>query len=167
MDGKLASCAIYENRPRICWVYRCDKAKAMLSAAQRCAEVLDDILIQGWKPDGTNYVISGLHQSANNDYSTSTDFGTFRNPLKAVTGDLTLLWADNVNEVNFNLVLHPTQYAELIKSVSTGVIEYDEVMKLLALIPDMLKGQVIMSNDLTDSTGILSPVDPRDCTSRR
>lgn len=132
---------------------------SMLSAAYVCAKKEDSVLVQGWAPDGTNYEAKGLYQSAGNDYSSSKDFGTYGYATDAIAGALALLWADNVYGVNFNLVLHPTQFAELIASESDGDYEMAHIRTLLNLVPGAPMGDIMVSTDLVAGTGLLSPVD--------
>jgi uncharacterized linocin/CFP29 family protein len=135
-------------------------AASMISAAQKVGEREDDLLIQGWNPDGTNYKISGLYQSAGNSYGTSKDFGTAGNPTIAVTAALAELATDKVIGTNFNLSLHPTQYAELLSSRHTnGFREFPEIMEILNPNPGAPKGQVFQTTDLTAGTGMVTPVD--------
>jgi len=135
----------------------------MQSAAQVCALKEDDLLIQSWKPDGTNAKINGLYASAGNDYSTSKDFGTYGNAIDAVSGLLAMMAADDVPtaSINWNYTLNPVQYYELEASESTtGVSEIEKVRRILNPAAGMPGGQIIMSPDITAGTGLVSPVDP-------
>lgn len=132
---------------------------AMISAAQRIGEKEDDMLIQGWAPDGSNYKISGLYQSAGNSYSTSKDFATFGNPTTAVAGALALLYADGIVGTNFNLTLNYVQYAELQANYEYGTYEWDKIMKMINPVSGGGLGQILMSTDITAGTGMMSPVD--------
>jgi len=108
------------------------------------------MIMDGWKQDGTNYKVNGLYQSAGNDYSTSKDFGTYGNPILAVTGGMNLLEADNVFGP-FNLILNPTQKNELAASTSsTGVEEWKRVEQIIG-------GRIITSPQVTAGTGMLCP----------
>lgn len=127
-------------------------AAAAISAAQMVGVDEDTLIIDGWKPDGTNYVVNGLYQSANNDYSTSKDFGTFGNATDAVAGAMALLEADNVYPP-FNLLLNATQMHELNASRSTnGVREKPDIL-------DLIRGQISSTPVIAAGTGLLSPVD--------
>lgn len=132
---------------------------AMISAAQKVGEKEDDLLIQGWNPDGTNYRISGLYQSAANTVSTSLDFATFGNPTKAVSAALALLYEDGILGMNFNLTLNYTQYTQLQSNYEYGVYEWDKVMKMLNNVQGGGMGQILMSTDITAGTGMVTPVD--------
>lgn len=134
---------------------------AAQSAAQVIGELEDDILIQGWKPDGTNYTEKGLYQIANNTYSTAKHFTTYGNAILAVSGGLALLRADNINGVNFNLTLNPAEYSTLEASQSTtGQMEFEQVLKILNANPQAPPGQIRWTNDILAATGMLTPVDP-------
>jgi hypothetical protein len=137
--------------------------KTMESALRVIGNKERNLLLQSWKPDGTNARINGLYASAGNSYSTSKDFGTNGNAADAVAGALDLMRADNVNGVNFNLTLNSTQFSELSNSKDAGGNrEWDEVMKLLNMDGGSGKppGTIRWSNEITAGTGLISPVDP-------
>lgn len=138
------------------------RTKAMMSAAQVNAKAEDDLLLQSWKPDGSNARISGLYASAGNTDSTSADFGTYGNALAEIGTCMALMDADDVptDAVNWNLGLNSVQYEELDSSVSYGNIEFDQVLKQLNRADGMPKGTIYKSSDITAGTGLLSPVDP-------
>jgi uncharacterized linocin/CFP29 family protein len=135
---------------------------AAQSAAQVIGELEDDILIQGWAPDGTNYTEKGLYQIANNTYGTACHLSTYGNGIKAVSAGLALLRADNINGVNFNLTLDAAGYSTLESSQSTtGQMEFDQVLKMLNNgVPGGPQGQIRWSNDIIAAAGMLTPVDP-------
>jgi len=136
--------------------------EAMLSAAHVLGQAEDDLLIQGWDPDGdSTYEVEGLYVGADNDYSTTKDFGTYGNAIDAIAGGLALMDADNVQGLNFNLTLNATQFFELVASRSTnGDFEYPQALRLLNLNEGAPKGAIRVSADMTAGKGMLSPVDP-------
>ena len=135
-------------------------AAAAVSAAQVIAVEEDTAIIDGWKPDGTNYVMDGLYQSAGQDLTTTLDFGTYGNAKKAVAGGLAALEAVFVYPP-FNLTLNPVQHGELVMSESTsGIEEYPRIIKVLNGNVDGGPGRIFSSPAVADSTGLLSPVDP-------
>lgn len=111
-----------------------DNASA-LSAGYQMVATEDLAIIQGVSDDGTNYDINGLYQGAGNDFSTSSDYGTWGNAIKALAGAKTLMAADGipVYSMPLNMVLPSTQYGELESSVHTtsGVLEMAIVEKML------------------------------------
>lgn len=127
---------------------------AALSAAQQVAEAEDTMLIQGWAPDGSNYVVNGLYQGYGNSTGGSS-FGTFGGALTSVSDALGEIRADAVKGTNFNLVLHPTQYSKLEKSVSAGIVEMAEVRKVLNMTPGAAPGDIFWTTDLTTGTGLV------------
>lgn len=130
---------------------------AMLSAAQMVGVDEDQLVIDGWKPDGTNYVITGLYQSANNDYSTGKDFGTYGYATDAVAGAMALLEADYVYPP-YNLVLNAVQMNELRASRSAnGVREMPEILELLN--DGVGPGKIFSTPAIADTTGLVIPVD--------
>jgi uncharacterized linocin/CFP29 family protein len=135
----------------------------MTSAMQVCALLEEKLLLQSWKPDGSNARINGLYASAGNNYSTSKDFGTYGNAKDAVAGVLSMMADDDVPtaSINWNYSLNPTQYYELEASESTsGIAEMEKVLRMLNPAQDMPPGQIIMSPDIAAGTGLVSPVDP-------
>jgi len=136
----------------------------MMSAMQVVGLAEDDLLLAGWKADGTNYDVEGLGNiTGATSESTSKDFGTYGYP----TAKLALIFAAlttasvPVNAYNGNMILHPTQYYELDVSKSTaGVEEMPQVLRMLQKNPGLPAGSVFMSSDVTAGTAILAPVDP-------
>jgi len=89
------------------------------------------VILNGWAPDGTNYVTKGLYQSAGNAEATSKDFGTYGYATDKVGLMIALLEADSVYGP-YNLVLNQTQKNELFASRSTtGDREWPEVIEML------------------------------------
>jgi len=132
---------------------------SMLSAAHVVAKDEDRLIIDGWKPDGTNYTVKGFYQSANNDFSTTYDFGTYGNATQAVAGAMSLLEADYVYPP-FNLVLNPKQMYELrVSKSSTGLNEFQEVLDILnGYKPG--PGWIYSTPFIAEGTGLVVPVDP-------
>lgn len=120
----------------------------------------DALVINGWKPDGTNYALKGMFQVANNTFP-GADFGTYGNAIKAVAGALALLRTDKIYSTGYNLLLTPTQYAELEASESTtGKAEYDRVLAMLNRNAPGNPGVIYESTSLSDASansGIVSP----------
>ena len=135
-------------------------AAAAISAAQVIAVQEDTAIIDGWKPQGTDYMMDGLYQSANQSIGTTLDFGTYGNAKKAVAAAMAALEVVFVYPA-FNLTLHPVQHAELIMSESTsGIEEYPRILKMLNGNVDGGPGRIFSSPALTAGTGLVSPVDP-------
>lgn len=133
---------------------------AAVSAAQVIGVQEDTAIIDGWKPDGTAYVMNGLYQSAGITYSTSKDFATYGYAKEAVAGALAALEAEFVYPP-FNLTLNPVQHGELVMSESsTGTEEYPRVVKVLNGNADNGPGGVFSSPAITAGTGLITPVDP-------
>ncbi|MHC1599552.1 MAG: encapsulin [Candidatus Methanospirareceae archaeon] len=116
----------------------------------------DAIIIDGWKPDGTNYETLGMYQIADNTYAGS-GFETYGNALSTVANGIGELRADKIYSMGWNLTLNHVQYAELTASYSTnGISEYEQVMKLLNY--GGAGGQILETSNVTAGTGMLSPV---------
>lgn len=137
-----------------------DTASA-LSAAYQVGVLEDSLIFYGWKPDGTNYVTSGLYTLATNDFSTSKDFATFGNPTSAVGGALALIEADNALADAYNLILNPVQANELRVSMSSsGIREIDTIKSMINGGNDGGAGKIYSTPNITAGTGMLVPVDP-------
>ena len=106
-------------------------ADLSILAAYQVQLAEEALILDGWKPDGTNYVINGLYQAANNAEASADDFGTYGNATDKVTLAKALLEADSVYGP-YNLVLNQVQYNQLLASESTtGNPEWDRVMTIL------------------------------------
>ena len=130
-----------------------------IDMAANIAEKEDAMIINGWKPDGTNYAIKGMYQVANNDYSTASSFGTVGKALAAVANAIALLRADKIYSVGWNLVLNQVQYGELEASYSTTLgLEYDAVLKMLNRNAPGAPGRVYESSSIDAGYGMVAPV---------
>lgn len=131
------------------------------SAGYVVGRKIDQILINGWKPDGTNYAVKGLYQSASSSMTTPLDFGTYGNARTAVAKTLGIIEGNNALADAYNLILHPTQWAELLASqATTGIEEWDQVLKLLNLGKESGPAEILSTTEVTAGTGMLAPVDP-------
>lgn len=126
--------------------------------AVKVTKELDSTIIQGWKPDGTNYKVKGFYQIAGNS-SAGSDFGTYGNAIKSVGAALEALNDDSVySDAGYNMVIAPTQYYQLLTSQSTtGVMELPQVLEMLNIGTAGQPGQVMVSKDLSAATGFVSP----------
>lgn len=128
-----------------------------IQAAYLVAYEEDKLILDGWAPDGTNYVVNGLYQSANNTEATALDFGTYGNAIEKVGKAITQLEADSVYGP-YNMVLNPAQKNELVASESTtGRSEWERVINMLNEQGEGL-GTVYSSPVMTAATGMLLPV---------
>jgi uncharacterized linocin/CFP29 family protein len=133
---------------------------AAQSAAYVVGQKEDALILDGWKPDGTAYQVSGLYQSAGNDYSSSSNFGSAGVPTTCISGALALIEADNALADAYNLILNPVQAAKLRGLRSTyGVLEQPEILQLLNG-GGTGPGRIYSTTAQTAGTGMLSPVDP-------
>lgn len=131
-----------------------------LSAAQVVGVKEDDLIINGWKADGTNAEITGFYAGAGNSYTTNKDFATAGYPTTVLSGMLALIEADSALADAYNFVCNPVQRNELrgLRSAQ-GVREEPEFVEMLN--PGGGKtGGIISTSTITAGTGLLSPVDP-------
>lgn len=136
------------------------EAVNVISAAQVVGVEEDAYLINGWKPDGTNFTEKGIYQIAGNA-ATGVDFGSYNNPTKSIMAGWAKLDEDNITGVNFNLLLNPVQYNEAVQSRSTnGVREWADLIDLLNPYGGA-KGTIIKvpGNNVAAGTAVMSPVD--------
>lgn len=132
-----------------------DVAKVM---AVKVTKELDTTIIQGWKPDGTNYKVKGFYQIAGNS-SAGSDFGTYGGAMDSVAAALEALNDDAVySDAGYNLVVAPTQYYQLLKSrSSTGDREMPQVLEMLNADATGQPGKILMTKDLSAATGFVAP----------
>lgn len=137
-------------------------AEAAISAATVVGNKENSLLIDGYALDGSTYDIEGLYQSAGNTDATANDFGTAGNALAEVAIMKGKLAEDNIYGMNYNLTLHPTQFAELDGNIlsGNGEDEMTAVMKKLNPVSGSAPGGVFQSTDITAGTAMLTPVDP-------
>ena len=129
-----------------------------IDMAANIAEKEDAMIVNGWKPDGTNYAVKGMYQVAANTYG-GASFGTVGSALAAVANAIALLRADKIYSVGWNLVLNPVQYGELEASYSTTLgLEYDAVLKMLNRNAPGAPGRIYESSNITAGTGMVAPV---------
>lgn len=124
-------------------------AALSIEAAYRVQLKEEALILDGWAPDGTNYIIEGLYQAAGNTEGTAADFGTYGNAVTKVGLAIAELETDSVYG-SYNMVLNPAQKNELSGSYSTtGASEWDQVMKMLN------GGEIMSSPTQTAATGML------------
>jgi len=131
-------------------------ADVAIQAAYKVAYAEDQLFLDGWAPDGTNYKINGLYQSANQTESTADDFGTFGKAIEKVSKAIALAEAASVYGP-YNLVLNPTQENELLSSYEYGASEREIVMKMLNKNSASQVGQIYSTSIQTVDTGMLLP----------
>lgn len=130
-------------------------------AAQSVVNQENAMLIDGWKPDGTNYEVKGLYQSAAQSVTDSLDFGTAGNADKAVNAAIAKLETASVESSAYHLVLNPTQLAELrVSRLSTTVKEIGDVINSLNNGSDNGPGAIFRTTLLTAGTAMVIPYDP-------
>lgn len=126
--------------------------------AAKVAAQMTTLIVQGWKPDGTNYAIKGMFQVANNTV-TGYDFDTFGNALKTVAEAIGKLKEDGVYSAGYNLCLSSLNYAELLGSYSSaGISEYEAVLNMLNSDANGRVGRIFECSDLAAGTGMVAPV---------
>lgn len=117
------------------------------------------LVVDGWAPNGTDYLIKGLYQVAANTYG-GADSGTFGNVLKNVAQAIGKLKEDKVYSRGYNLGIASFNANELDASIQYGVSEYQLVLDLLnkGFPKGGGPGQIIECTDLTAGTGFVAPV---------
>lgn len=127
------------------------------SAGYRVGRLEDDLIINGYTRDGTNYDINGLYRAAGNDYSTASGFDTIANVQSAFAGAADLLQSDFIDPP-YNAVLHPTQYNEALREQSAGAgISALQYVRENILDPDGQgrNSRIIVSTAQTAGTGMV------------
>jgi len=114
-------------------------------------KAVDAIIYQGWAQNASTYDIKGLFQVAGTA-TTGADFGTFGNALKSVAAGIVDLEEAGIYSPGHILALNGTQYSQLAASISTGVVEMTEVMKMLGT-----GGRVVKNSNVTVDYGLIFP----------
>jgi uncharacterized linocin/CFP29 family protein len=117
------------------------------SASYAVAKKENALAIQGWAKDGTTYDIKGLYQGAGNS-ATGADMSTATNIPVVVFEAMGLLIADGINPP-YNLVLHPTQYAETFAIIANTGMTYNEWVR------NTIQGEIFSSTSITASDGMM------------
>lgn len=129
-----------------------------IDMAANVAAKEDALIIDGWKPNGTDYALKGMYKVANNTFG-GADFGTVGNALAATANAISLLRTDKIYSIGWNLLLNPVQYGQLEGSWSTTLgLEYDAVLKMLNRNAPGNPGRIYESSNLTAGTGMVAPV---------
>lgn len=117
------------------------------------------VIVDGWAPNGTDFMIKGLFKVAKNTHS-GADSGTFGNMLKNVTQSIGVLKGEKVYSLGYNFTIPSFNMAELEASIQYGVKETTLILEALnrGLPPGQQPGQIYESPDLTAGTGFVSPV---------
>lgn len=121
------------------------------------------LLIDSYKPDGTNVKFDGLYSKGTTIDNTAYDFST---PGRAAFGVATVvgtLRGANITGCNFNLLLPFAQETELntswIAGTGTGMWEKEKVLKNLNPTDGAAPGRIIASSVCPAGKAIISPVD--------
>lgn len=136
------------------------QADQAVDMASKLSLELDQLIIDGWKPDGTNYEIKGLFQIAGNS-TAGADFATAGNAIVSVGTLLGMLQDDGIFSEGYNLTLATTQYQQLLGSTLTnGNSEFERVRQILNVDAPQgtMPGRIFQSSILTAATGIITPV---------
>lgn len=154
------------------WVIPKDKmdafeseGKSLPTAANRAAARAignseEKLLMNNWKPDGSNAKLNGLYASAGNVYSTSSSFGTFGGAKTAVAGMFQKISEDKVpvSALNWNLGLNSVEFYKLEASQLNGTYEKPMIEKMINKVGGAL-GKIYESPELAAGTALLTPVD--------
>lgn len=115
----------------------------------------DALIIDGWKPNASDYEIDGMFNVADNTFG-GASFGTNGSARKAVAAAIGLLKADKIYSTAWNLTLNHVQHSELMASTADGVDEYDQVLRLLNR--GGAGGQIFESGNIAAGNGMVSPI---------
>lgn len=122
------------------------------SAIYKVAKLEDDLILDGYAADGSNYDIKGLYQANISNKVTGSQWTGAPEDAIGDVADLIATMMGNDIGPPYNLVLHPTQYAELLNvgaSTHTEAIVFDTVQRQLG------GGRIYWTTALTDGTGML------------
>ena len=120
------------------------------NASYLVGDLEDEILIQGYSWNGTDYDVSGLYQSATNDYSSSADWDTPANIETSLIGAKKLLKADHMPGP-YNLWVNPVNNTQLdYRQSGTDSSWRKFVMEILE------GGTIIETEQITEDTAMLT-----------
>lgn len=138
------------------------EAASARSAGKAITRLENQMILQGWKPDGTNYEVKGLYQAAAQSVTDSLDFGTYGNADKAVNAAIAKLETNNVEASAYHLICNPTQMAELriSRNATSGAKEMPEVLESLNNGKENGPGSIFRTDILTAGTAMVIPYDP-------
>lgn len=122
------------------------------SAGYKVGLAEDELIIQGYSHDGSNYDINGLYNAANNSVS-GGDWGTASNISSNINSAISALMADNIFPP-YNLCLHPTQYNEAAVFISNTAVPY------LTWIKERIGGEIYPTPTMTAGTAMLLKANP-------
>lgn len=120
------------------------------SAAYQVALIEDDLIFNGYKPDGVNYEIKGLYQAAGNSFTSANDFATVANIPIAINGAIALAIEDNIDGP-YNFGMNSAQYTQTNNLIADGGGK-----SWRSWIEETVGGQVYWTNAITAGTGLLS-----------
>src|SRR5574343_971926 len=134
----------------------------MEAAVKKIGKADNQMLIQSWAPDATTARINGLYAAAGNTVATSYDFGTPGNATAAVSDAVAAAHDDDIEGVNWTLVLNNTQFNEARKSrfTTSNQLEWPDIIQALNPEPNQPQGTIIRSGNIVAAKGLLVPVDP-------
>lgn len=132
------------------------------SAGKAIVRLENQMILQGWKPDGTNYEVKGLYQIGSQTDSTSRDFGTYGNADKAVNAAIAKLEDAGIEASSYHMVLNPVQMGELriSRSSTSHVKEMVDVLASLNNGKENGPGTMFSTSLITAGTGMVIPYDP-------
>ncbi len=120
------------------------------SAAYKVAKQEDAIILDGYAADGSNYDVDGLYQAAGNTEGTAEDFGTATNGVAKMGLAMAVMRTDSIFPP-YNVVLHPTQYGEIVNHVLTNTA----VLERVVMEQQIGGGVILESPSLTAATGLM------------
>ncbi|MHA1286242.1 MAG: family 1 encapsulin nanocompartment shell protein [Candidatus Thorarchaeota archaeon] len=137
--------------------YPIDTASAK-SAAYAVARLEDEIIIDGYKADGSNYDIKGLYQINIDNKITGSEWTDAPEDAIADTqAGMAYLMDANIDPP-YNWVLHPTQYNEL---VDVGASKHTNALIVDTVRKQLMGGDIYYSSVLTAGTGFMMPAGDR------
>lgn len=129
---------------------------AAQAASYTVAEQEEQLLLNGWKPDGTNYAVKGFTQIAGNTISGGS-ISTVGTMFDYVAQAIGAIEEDNVHGENgsYNLTIPTAIRSTLLgKRYTNGAREMDEIKSLIGS-----RGDIIASPYLPSGTAVVTPVD--------
>ncbi len=123
------------------------------------------LLLDSYKPNGTDAMFKGLYASATTIDNTAYDFGTAGKASEGTAAIVGLLQEAIVEDCNFNMLISYAQLTTLknswIVGSGTGIWEIEKVIKNLNPVEGAAPGRIYASKYAPSATkAIISPNDP-------
>lgn len=160
-NAKMQDILAWENRTVAPGATNSLESLAAQTASLKVAEQEEELLFNGWKPDGTTYAIKGLNQIAGNSV-TGGSIATAGTMYGYVGEAIGKLMGDKVvgEGKSYNLAITSTIYTKLVTRImSNGTPEIEYIKKLLGNGNIYVTDTLALQGGSSKEAAIVTPVD--------